>query len=106
MTGAHFRASPGKVSFAVRLTPKGGRDAIDGWAPSADGQSHLKARVSAPPHDGQANEALIELLARALGVAKSKVTLVAGASSRLKRVEVDGDGPTLAARLSQWEKPP
>ena len=106
MTGTLFRTAPGKISFAVRLTPKGGRDAIDGWARGSDGQPYLKARVSAPPHEGEANEALVALLARTFGIAKSKVKLVAGASSRLKRVEVDGDAPALAARLSQWEKTP
>ena len=106
MTGALFRPAPGKISFAVRLTPKGGRDAIDGWARGADGQPYLKARVSAAPHDGAANDALLTLLARTFDVAKSKVKLVAGASSRLKRVEVDGDAAALAARLAQWEKTP
>lgn len=99
-----FRTTPGKISFAVRLTPKGGRDAIEGWASGADGQHYLKVRVSAPPHEGEANEALIALLACTLDVAKSKVRLVAGASARIKRVEVDGDPQALAARLAQWEK--
>ena len=106
MTGALFRTAPGKISFAVRLTPKGGRNAIDGWARGADGQAYLKARVSAAPHDGEANEALVALLARELDIAKSKVRLVAGTSSRMKRVEVDGDPSALAARLAQWEKTP
>lgn len=101
-----FRTLPGKIIFAVRLSPKGGRDAIEGWQRGADGLEYLKARVSAAPHDGKANEALIALLARALGVAKSKVRIVSGASSRIKRVEVDGDAAELAALLSQWEKTP
>ncbi len=104
MTGSAFRLAQGKIIFAVRLTPKGGRNAIEGWQKSADGREYLKVRVSAAPHDGEANEALIALLARALGVAKSRVTIVAGASARLKQVAVEGDAPALAARLEQWEK--
>lgn len=69
----------------VRLTPRGGRDVIDGW----DGEV-LRVRVAAAPVDGKANDALVRLLAKALGVARSRVTLVAGAQARAKVVEVDG----------------
>jgi uncharacterized protein (TIGR00251 family) len=106
MRGTAFRIATGKITFAVRLTPKAARDAIEGWQQGADGLKYLKARVSAAPHDGKANEALVELLARSLGVAKSKVKIVSGASARIKRVEVQDDAPALAARLSQWEKTP
>ncbi len=71
--------------ISVRLTPRAGRSAIDGW----DGDV-LRARVAAPPVDGKANDALLRLLAKALGVAPSRVTLVSGAQSRVKIVEVDG----------------
>ena len=106
MRAAAFRIASGKMTFAVRLTPKGGRDAIEGWQEGADGARYLEARVSAAPHDGEANEALIALLARALDVAKSKVKIVSGVSARIKRVEVEGDASALAARLAQWEKAP
>ena len=106
MTGSAFRLVPGKIIFIVRLTPKGGRDAIDGWAKGADGRDYLKARVSSPPHDGAANEALIALLAHALGVAKSRVRIASGASGRLKQIEVEGESAALAQRLRQWEKTP
>ena len=85
--------------ISVRLTPKGGRDAIEGWWVASDGARHLKARVAAPPEDGKANRALAELIADALGVAKSKVAIVAGTTSRVKMVEVEGDLVALAARL-------
>lgn len=88
------------VRFAVRLTPKGGRDAIEGWVEGADGKRYLKARVAAPPEDGKANEALVRLLAKALGSAKSKVRIVSGASSRMKIVEAKGDAQLLLARLA------
>lgn len=85
------------VLFHVRLTPKGGRDAIEGWETASDGSRHVKARVRAVPEDGKANEALIALLAKTLGVPKSSVRIVSGASARLKRIEI-ADG-SVAARL-------
>jgi uncharacterized protein YggU (UPF0235/DUF167 family) len=104
MSGGAFRLAPGKIIFAVRLTPKGGRDAIEGWQQGADNRAYLKVRVSSAPHDRKANEALIALLAQELHVTKSKITIVSGASARLKKIEVDDDCAALAARLTQWEK--
>jgi uncharacterized protein (TIGR00251 family) len=76
--------------LAVRLTPRGGRDAIEGWTVDEAGRPLLKARVAAPPVDGQANAALLKLLAKALGAARSSVQIVAGDTSRVKTVAVDG----------------
>jgi uncharacterized protein YggU (UPF0235/DUF167 family) len=78
------------MRLAVRLTPRGGRDAVEGWATGADGRAFLKARIAAPPVEGEANAALTVLLARALGVAKSSVRIAAGQTGRLKQVEVEG----------------
>ncbi|ATQ40995.1 DUF167 family protein [Caulobacter mirabilis] len=78
------------MRVAVRLTPRGGRDAIDGWAVGVDGRPHLKARVSAPPVEGEANAALTALLAKRLGLAKSAVRIAAGETGRLKQIELDG----------------
>lgn len=78
------------MRLAVRLTPRGGRDAIDGWASGADGRPYLKVRVSAPPVEGEANAALTVLLAKALGVSKSSVRIAAGQTGRLKSVEIEG----------------
>jgi len=69
----------------VRLTPRAKRDAIEGWRGDV-----LRVRVVAPPVDGKANEALLRLLAEALGVPKSDLEIVAGAASRDKTVEVRG----------------
>ncbi len=74
----------------VRLTPRGGRDAVEGWASGPDGAPMLKARVAAPPADGAANAALITLMARALRRPKRDIRLVAGAASRLKTLEIEG----------------
>ena len=92
------------LRFRVRLTPKGGRDAIEGWWTDSEGRAALKARVAAPPEDGKANAALIGLLSRALKVRKSAVRIASGTSSRLKSIEVEGDDSELAARLAQVAK--
>jgi len=89
------------MRFRVRLTPKGGRDAIEGWWTDGAGRPALKTRVAAPPEDGKANTALIALLARVLDVRKSDVRIASGAASRVKMIEVDGDETLLAARLAQ-----
>lgn len=60
---------------------------------------HFAARLAAPPVDGAANSALIALVAKTFGVAKRDVTLLAGATSRLKRVSIHGD-PSLLAEIA------
>jgi hypothetical protein len=85
----------------VRLTPRGGRDAIDGIEQRANGQCVLKARVRAAATEGEANTALIELLAHGASVPPRDVTLVSGGTARIKRLMVAGDGPTLAAALEK-----
>jgi uncharacterized protein YggU (UPF0235/DUF167 family) len=92
---------PGVLRFSVKLTPKGGRNVIEGWRTDASGKRVLKARVAAVPEDGKANAALVALIAEALDVGTSKVRIVAGGSSRLKIVEVEGAGTLGAAWLSQ-----
>lgn len=75
------------MQFAVRVTPKGGRDAVDGWARDDAGRLMLKVRVSAAASDGAANAAVAALLAKALKIPKSALVLVAGQTARLKRFE-------------------
>ena len=87
------------VVIACRLTPKGGRDAVDGVARLSDGTSVLLARVRCAPEDGRANQALCALLAAKLGLPGSRVRLTAGAKSRLKQIAVTGDPDDLIARL-------
>jgi hypothetical protein len=91
----------GGVALQVRLTPKGGRDAVDGVEQLADGRSVLKVRVRAAPSEGEANDALIRLIAKALRVPRRDVTLAAGATSRVKRLVVSGDGSALVAKLEK-----
>jgi uncharacterized protein YggU (UPF0235/DUF167 family) len=96
-----WSAIAGGVALSVRLTPKGGRDGIDGIELLADGRSVLKARVRAAPSEGEANAALIRLLAKAVGVPRRDVALSAGATARIKRLTIAGDGPTLIAALEK-----
>jgi len=86
---------------AVRLTPKGGRDAIDGAEQLADGSRVLKVRVRAAPNEGAANAALIKLIAAALDTAPRNVSLATGATARVKRIKIAGDGAVLAAMLEK-----
>jgi len=76
--------------LAVRLTPRGGRDAVDGWASDADGRPYLKVRVASPPVDGAANAALLAFLAKTLKIPRSAVRIAAGDTARLKRLALDG----------------
>ena len=89
------------MALTVRLTPKGGRDAIDGIEIMADGRAVLKTRVRAAPSGGKANDALIRTIAKAVGVAARDVTLAGGTASRLKRLSIKGDTATLTAALER-----
>jgi uncharacterized protein (TIGR00251 family) len=104
-----FAEKPWAVSaeglvVTVRLTPKGGRDSIDGIGQLSNGCSVLKARVAAAPTEGEANDALIRLLARSLHVAPRDVALVGGATSRIKRMLVKGDAGAVVAALEKIGK--
>ena len=72
------------------MTPKGGRDTVDGWASDASGRPYLKVRVSAVAADGQANAALTAFLAKTLKRPKSAVRIASGETARMKIVEIDG----------------
>ena len=77
--------------IAVRLAPRASRDEIVGF--DGDGaDATLRVRVTAPPVEGRANEALTRLLAKRLGVGRGAVRVVAGQRSRRKMVAVDGLG--------------
>ncbi|MDB5494445.1 MAG: hypothetical protein JWP86_1782 [Phenylobacterium sp.] len=77
------------MQFAVRVTPQGGRDAVEGWTRDDAGRPVLKVRVAAAAADGAANAAVLALLAQALKLPKSTLTLVAGHTARLKRIAAE-----------------
>ncbi|MEX0752160.1 MAG: DUF167 family protein [Xanthobacteraceae bacterium] len=102
MAGARpWTIVPGGLAVSLRLTPKGGRDAIEGTECLADGRAVLKARVRAAASEGAANEALVRLIAKTLDVAPRRVTIAAGATARIKRLTIAGDGIALAAALEK-----
>ncbi|QZZ36975.1 DUF167 family protein [Nitratireductor kimnyeongensis] len=87
------------LALFVRLTPKSARDAIEGAVKTADGRSHLKARVRAVPENGKANAALEKLLAKEFGVPPTSVSVTGGATARLKTVEIRGVPKELLTHL-------
>jgi uncharacterized protein (TIGR00251 family) len=86
-----WRYSTQGISIALRVTPRGGRDGIDGIETLADGRAVVKVRVRAIAEGGEANRAVTELLAKALGVKKRDVRVLSGTTSRHKQIAVDGD---------------
>jgi len=96
---APWRYSTEGISVALRVTPRGGRDEIDGIETLANGRSVIKLRVRAIAEGGEANRAVTELLAKALGVPKARVKILSGVTSRLKQVAVDGDPRILGEAL-------
>jgi uncharacterized protein (TIGR00251 family) len=100
-TARPWIAASSGVVLTVRLTPKGGRDAIDGIEQMSDGRAVLKVRVRAAPFEGQANDALLQAIASALGVPPKSVALVSGATARIKRLTIAGDAVALSAALDR-----
>lgn len=86
--------------LAVRVTPKGGRDAVMGWLRDAAGRPVLAVRVGAAPEDGAANTALVALMARTLGIRRRDVAIASGTAARHKVLAIAGDPAALAARLA------
>ncbi|MER8534696.1 DUF167 family protein [Mesorhizobium sp. M1005] len=98
-TNRFFRLRADGIDLFVRLTPKAAMDRLEGMETSVDGRSYLKARVRAVPENGAANRALERLVAKALGVPASGVSIAAGGTARLKTVRVLGDTAALAKRI-------
>ncbi len=86
----------------MRLTPSGGADRIDGAVRDESGL-YLKARVRAAPENNEANRALEVLIAKAFGVAKSKVSVARGHTARIKVLEIeDATDADVAAFIAQF----
>jgi uncharacterized protein (TIGR00251 family) len=86
-----WRAVDDGLAIAVRVTPRGGRDALAAGTPE-----HFAARLSAAPVDGAANAGLIALVAKTFRVPRGAVTIIAGDTARLKRLHIAGESTTLA----------
>jgi len=87
--------------IAILVTPRSARPGIGGWRTTVDGREELEVRVAAAPADGAANEAVIALLAKALGTSRSQLSIISGATSRHKRVAIPFDHAETRARLSK-----
>ncbi len=83
----------------MRLTPRGGRDALAGSVTLADGRVVATARVRAVPEDGKANAALVALVAATAGVPRACVSLESGATARVKGLRIAPAGPAAEAAL-------
>jgi len=98
-----FRLGRDGATLAVRVTPKAAQSRILGLSEEPEGVT-LKLAVHAPPRDGEANAALLALLARHFGFRKSDLRIAAGAAGRRKLIHIDGDPAALAMRLEQGLK--
>ena len=94
-----WRYAAAGIAVAVRVTPRGDRDDIDGLETLADGRTVVKVRVRAIAEGGEANRAVTELLAKSLGVPKRNVRVLSGTTSRLKQIAVDGDPQQLGEAM-------
>lgn len=95
MTAPRVQVMPGGVRVTIRVQPRASRNEIAGVHGDA-----LKVRITAPPVEGAANEALVELLATTFGIPARAITIVAGASSRTKIVELVGVTEDRVRRLT------
>jgi len=86
--------------LAIRVTPRSAKPGIGGWRTDSSGREELEVRVSEAPTDGAANEAVIRLLAKALGVSRSELSIIAGSTSRNKRIAIPFDVAEARGRLS------
>jgi uncharacterized protein len=88
------------VRVAIRLSPRARADRLQGLVTVAKGGQSIKVSVMAPPQEGRANEALLQLLSRAWRLPRRSLALVAGAASRNKTVSIAGNPQQLFAELS------
>lgn len=101
MTAVPWRVAVGGVDVAVLAKPRSAQDAVDGIERLDDGTAWLRVRTRALPEDGKANDAITLALAKALGVPRGQVALVAGGGSRRKRFRVGGDAAALVSALER-----
>ncbi|MFM7027606.1 MAG: DUF167 family protein [Chakrabartia sp.] len=103
MTARFWKAVDGGLDIAVRATPKGGRDAVEGVFSDAAGAAWLAVRVSVPADGGRATAAVAALIAHHFGVRPRDVVLASGATSRLKRFRILGEAEGLGRIATQLE---
>lgn len=87
--------------LSIRVTPRSAKPGIGEWKTDPGGRAFLEVRVAAAPADGAANDEVIKLLAKALGLAKSDLAIVSGQTARLKRIKLPLDEDEIRSRLSR-----
>lgn len=90
------------LRLALRVKPGARKDEIQGLEPDAGGGMSLLVKVRAQPEKGGANRAVIELLAQALGLPKSRITIWAGETGRRKAIFIAGDAGEIRASLRSF----
>ena len=93
-----WRLVPGGAELRVRAQPNASKDAIEGLGEDASGQVFLKVRVRAVPEKGKANAAIEQVIAKALGLTKSAVSVEKGETQRIKTVRISAD-PSIGAAI-------
>ena len=83
----------------VWVTPRSAKPGIGGWRAGASGPDELEIRVAQAPTEGAANEAVVRLVAKALGIRRAEVKIVSGAASRHKRLAIPFDISEARQRL-------
>lgn len=98
MTGPFLRRTDRGITIELKVQPRARRTMLQ------LSENALKAFVTAPPEDGRANEAVIELIAGEWRLPKSSIAILKGTSSRLKTLALTGDASALDARIAAWMK--
>jgi hypothetical protein len=87
--------------LSIRVTPRSAKPGVGEWKSDPGGRSYLEIRVAAAPADGAANDEVIKLLAKALGLPKTRLAIVSGQSARLKRIELPLSDEEIRIRISR-----
>ena len=96
-----MNSDAGRYVISVRVTPRSSKPGIGEWKIDPGGRPFLEVRVAAAPAEGAANEEVIRLLAKPLGVPKSELAIVSGQTARLKRIALPLGQVEARARLSR-----
>ena len=83
----------------VKVTTRSAKPGVGGWKHDADGRDELEVRVAEAPADGEANAAIVKLIAKALGISRSEVAIISGRTSRHKRLSIPFDLEEARRRL-------